>query len=57
MRRHGLVSGIDAPVGIAQVQRRFIGQKVHIGLPEAVNGTDVFPVSFKGIGIECYLIT
>ncbi len=56
MRRHGLIGRINLLLAL-EVEGRLILQKIHIGLPEALNRAHIFPITFKGIGIQaCFVL-
>ncbi|MNI79879.1 hypothetical protein D3C73_1363690 [compost metagenome] len=46
------IAGEDTPVRIIEIQGRRIAQQVHVRFPQAGNGTDIPPVSFKRIRIQ-----
>ena len=42
--------GINPPGFIVERQRRVFAQKIHVGLPQALNGSHVLPIALKGVG-------
>ena len=44
------IPGIDPELFIVQVDFRLVGQQIHIGFPQALDGAHVLPIAVEGIG-------
>ena len=56
LRRHIVVTGINLPVRIVEIQRHIRTQQIHVGFPQTVQCTNVLPVAFKFIGEQTLII-
>ena len=45
-------SGVDDPIAIEQIERRLIGQQIHVRFPVSLHGSHIHPVAVEGIGIH-----
>ena len=54
MRRHTDIAGVDPPAAVMQINGDRTLQQVHVGVPQALNGTDILPVAAEAVGAHLF---
>ena len=52
LRREVQMAAVNFPFFVIQIQRRRITEQIHVGIIQALDGSDVFPVAAERVGVD-----